>query len=80
MNPVIYKTDGKCEVVCDGICVARSYVGQDGYEVRVLQGMDRMKTIEKINQDCPEFLQANNWSVNKYPRLFSNSRPSTITL
>ncbi len=63
-----YTTDGKYSVFSGKIEIARAYVGP---ELRILQGMPRMETINKIAQDCPEFLEANNWDVNKVPRLFS---------
>jgi hypothetical protein len=62
---------GHCEVYAGRTIIARAYVGGDnGYEVRVLQGMDRMETMQKIREDCPEFLIANNVPDNYYPRLF----------
>jgi hypothetical protein len=49
--------------------VIRSYVGG---ELRVLQGMDRMKTIEKANIDCPYIITFNEWNINNVPKIFSN--------
>ena len=70
-----YTTDDNCYSVYYGkIVIAKSYVGDNGYEVKVLQGMDRMATIEKINKDCPEFLVKNDWSVNMRPLLFGASK------
>jgi hypothetical protein len=69
-----YTTDGKCSVYAGKIEVARSYVGYDGYEVRVLQGMPRTETIAKIFEDCPEFAKNNNIDKNYYPKLFSESK------
>ena len=68
-----YHTDptGHCEVLCKNTVIARAYCGNDGYEVRILQGMDRIKTMEKIREDCPEFLKANNIPEHYYPFLFS---------
>lgn len=51
--------------------IARSCLGSDGYEVRVLQGTPRMEVIEKIFRDCPEFAEATSLDRNKVPRLFS---------
>jgi len=62
-------TDGRCWVKLGNKIIAQSYVG-NGYEVRILQGMPRMETLERINRECPEFLNANAWSVNKVPKLF----------
>ena len=72
-----YHTDptGHCEVLCKKTVIARAYVGGDnGYEVRVLQGMNRIKTMQKIREDCPEFLVANDIPENYYPRLFGASK------
>lgn len=66
-----YKTDGKSEVTCGKFIVARSYVGNDGYEVRIRQGLNREATMEKIKVDCPQFLTANNIPANYSPKLFS---------
>lgn len=66
-----YTTDGKYSVFAGKIEVARSYVGNDGYEVRIRQGMLRMETIEKIFADCPEFAAKNEMNINKVPKLFS---------
>jgi hypothetical protein len=65
-----YTSDGIYSVFAGKVEIARSYVGADGYEIRVLQGMDRIETIEKIAKDCPEFLTNNNWDINRVPKLF----------
>ena len=68
-----YHTDptGKCEVLCKKRVIARAYIGVGtGYSVRILQGMDRIATMKKISEDCPEFLKANNIPDNYYPLLF----------
>lgn len=70
-NPCTYTTDGKYEVKLGKTVIAKSYLGIDGYEVRILQGMNRKNTVEKIFTDCPEFAAANNMSRNVVPRLFS---------
>jgi len=49
-------------------------VGKNGYEVRVLQGMPRMETLEAIGANCPEFLKNNNWTVNRVPLLFRGAK------
>jgi hypothetical protein len=69
-----YHTDptGRCIVYCKKIIIARSYVGDNGYSVKILQGMNRDKTMKKIADDCPEFLKANQISENYRPLLFSN--------
>lgn len=70
-----YSTDGKCWVKRGGTVIAQSYVGNDGYEVRILQGLPRMETLEAIEKHCPEFLKANNWPPTKYPYLFGRTYP-----
>ena len=72
VKEVKYHTDptGHCEVYSGKTVIARAYVGQYGYSVRVLQGMDRIATMQKIREDCPEFLTANNIPDNYYPLLF----------
>ena len=68
-----YTTDktGYCEVYAGKTCIARSYVGYDGYEVRVLQGMDRIETLDKIRIDCPDFIKLNEVPENYCPKLFT---------
>ena len=67
-----FTTDGKYSVFLGKTEIARSYLGQDGcYEVRILQGMPRMETIEKIFRDCPEFAKNNDMDINIVPKLFS---------
>ena len=68
-----YTTDGKFEVKAGKNVIAKSYVGDNGYFVRVLQGMDRIGTIKKICKDCPEFAKANGIDENYYPRLFARA-------
>lgn len=65
-----YTTDGRCEVKAGKGVIAKSYVGNNGYEVRILQGMDREDTIKKICTDCPDFAKNNNITENYYPKLF----------
>ena len=72
-----YHTDptGHCEVLCKNTVIARANVGVDyGYEVRVLQGLPREATMQKIKEDCPEFLTANNIPDNYSPKLFGASK------
>lgn len=69
-----YHTDptGKCEVLCGKRVIARAYIGiGTGYFVRILQGMPREATMQKIREDCPEFLEANKIPENYYPELFA---------
>lgn len=63
-----YYTNGY-SVFCNDVEVIRSYVGD---ELKVLQGMDRMGTIKKTNNDCPEIIERNNWDLNRYPYVFSS--------
>lgn len=66
-----YTTDGKFCVYAGKKVIAKSYIGYDGYEVRILQGMPRMETVQKIFEDCPEFAKHNEMNINSWPRLFS---------
>jgi hypothetical protein len=69
-----YTTDGtgKCTVFSGNKVIAMSFLKiSGGYEVRILQGMDRNKTAEKIIKDCPEFAKANNLTNDTYVYLFS---------
>ena len=68
----IYKTDGICEVKAGNKVIAKSFVGSNGYEVRILQGMPKVETMEKIKRDCPEFLIENGVPENYYPKTFKN--------
>jgi hypothetical protein len=65
----MYKSDGKYAVWAENTVIAIAFPD----EIRILQGMDRMETIQQIAKDCPEFLSENNWTVNQVPRLFSES-------
>ena len=62
------------EVKCGKITIAKSYLNVSGsarrYEVKIFQGMDRIKTIEKICIDCPEFAKENEINKYYYPHLF----------
>jgi hypothetical protein len=68
-----YYTDptGKCEVYCNHKCVARAYIGYSGRSIRILQGMNRETTMQKLKTDVPGFLEANDIPDNYYPLLFS---------
>lgn len=68
----VYTTDGKNTVYAGDKEIARSYITRDGYEVRILQGMNRTETINKILRDCPEFCEANGVTKGYHPKLFSN--------
>lgn len=69
-----YTSDGEFSVFAGKIEIARSYVGNACPEVRILQGMNRSKTIQKICWDCPEFAKANEITEKYYPYLFSASK------
>lgn len=71
MKNIKYTSDGKCSVFCGKTEIARSYIGTNGYEVKVLQGMNRAEIIKKILQDCPDFAASNGIDENYYPYLFS---------
>lgn len=68
-----YTTDGTYEVKAGNKVIAKSYMGSGGrrYDVRILQGMDRVKTIEKICAECPQFALNNEIDTNYCPKLFS---------
>ena len=59
-----------CNVYAKGRTIAGAYIGENGYEVRILQGMPRAETIKKIIQDCPDFAKEYELTENYYPKLF----------
>lgn len=65
-----YTTDGKCNVYAGKLIVARSYIGNTGYEVRLLQGMPKAETVEKIIRDCPDFARSNGLTIGTNVKLF----------
>lgn len=71
MKELKYISDGLYFVFAGKTLIARSYKGQHGYAIGILQGMDRAKTIAKIVEDCPEFASNNGIGLNHYPKLFS---------
>ena len=68
-NNIKYTCDSY-EVFVGNKVIARSYLGHNGYEVCLLQGMNREQTVTKIIQDCPEFAKVNNLNSNTIPKLF----------
>ena len=50
--------------------IGRLYVGYNGTELRILQGMPREATITKLWEDCPEFCKDNGISITYIPKLF----------
>jgi hypothetical protein len=66
-----YTHTNNCEVFAGNKVIARAYLGSNGYEVRILQGMPRQETVNKILTDCPAFAEANNLTSNYIPKLFS---------
>ncbi len=66
-----YTTDGKYSVFAGKQEIARSYIGFDGYEVRILQGLPRMETVAKIFADCPDFAANNEMKTDRVLKLFS---------
>lgn len=73
-NEIIYTTDstGKCAVFANGKVIAMSFLdNKNGYCVKILQGMDRNQTVNKIINDCPKFANANNLTSNVHVTLFS---------
>jgi hypothetical protein len=65
-------THNKYSVFAGKVEIGRLYVDSPFDELRILQGMDRVKTVEKIIEDCPEFAKDNNIDGTKRPLLFSN--------
>ena len=55
----------------DNLDMGYTSIWQNGYEVRILQGMPRTQTVEKIFTDCPVFAQKNEMNINKHVYLFS---------
>lgn len=51
--------------------IARLYIDWPHDELRVLQGMPRMETVQKIIDDCPDFAKANGIDGTKSPMLFA---------
>ncbi len=67
-----YTSTDNCEVLCGKKVIAHAYLTTSfGYEVRILQGMPRQETVDKIITDCPDFATANNLTSNFRPKLFS---------
>lgn len=72
-------TADKYSVFSGKTVVAKTYVGgsngwigiNDGNSLRILQGMPRTETIEKICRDCPEFCERIGLKENYYPALFA---------
>jgi hypothetical protein len=71
MKPKKLTTDGHA-VFCGKTTIAQSYLGMDGkYEVRILQGMPRIETYERILNELPEYARDNDMILGIVPRLFS---------
>lgn len=72
-------THDKYSVFSGKTVIAKTYVTDrkgwigiaDFVELRILQGMPRTETIEKICRDCPEFAQELELKENYYPYLFA---------
>ena len=73
MKKEIKYTNNKYSVFCGKIEIARAYVrySDDECGVRILQGMPRMETADKIIKDCPEFAKENNLNENSHCYLFA---------
>lgn len=67
-----YRAIGNNEVHVGAHCIAKMYIRHDGErELRILQGMPRDETVEKLLVDCPEFCRNNGITAGTYPLLFS---------
>lgn len=54
------------------------YFRHDGEpELRIIQGMPRDETIQKLLSDCPDFCKHNSITSSTYPFLFSEKVQST---
>ena len=71
MKTIKYINKNDCSVFCGKIEIARAYIGMKNRSIRILQGMNRIKTMKQIKKDCPEFLTNNDIPENYYPLLFS---------
>jgi len=67
----MYKAVGNTHIMSGKDVIAISFLGHNGYYVRILQGMDRTATTERLVNECPEFCRANNLTANIRPDLFS---------
>jgi hypothetical protein len=68
-----YKAVGNSHVLAGKKVIAISFLEENGYRVRILQGMNRIATVNKIIEDCPEFAKENNLTPEYTPKLFSES-------
>lgn len=67
-----YVYSGKTVIAKTYVTERKGWIGiADFVELRILQGMDRTNTIEKICRDCPEFCQEIGLKENYYPYLFA---------
>lgn len=66
------KNVNNCHVLSGKTVVAISYLGEDGYTIKTLQGMDRDAIVNRIILECPEFAEANNVNTNKRYGVFSD--------
>ena len=61
-----------CHVLNGKTIVAISYLGEEGYTMKTLQGMDRDAITARIITECPEFAEANNVKQNIRYGVFSS--------
>jgi hypothetical protein len=71
MKKVIYTND-KNTVFSGKKAIATMVLGSNGYELAVLQGMDRLGTLNKIVLDCPTFLDDSSL-LNKVPSIIGEN-------
>ena len=71
MKKEIKYTNNKYSVFCGKREIARAYTGENGFSVRILQGMPRKETANKIIRDCPDFAKENNLTENSHCYLFA---------
>jgi len=60
------------EVFCGKSCVAKVFFRHNGEtELRILQGMPRTETVEKIKREVPSFFNEFGIPDNIHPKLFA---------
>ncbi|MET3139857.1 hypothetical protein AAKU61_004239 [Undibacterium sp. GrIS 1.2] len=68
----LYKQKNAYEVMIRRTIIARMHIRHNGErQLRILQGMPREDTLNKLLTDCPIFCRENGINSNTYPLLFS---------
>lgn len=74
---VKYRQNGS-QIYCGKTCVAKIMFKSGDTELRILQGMSRAETVEKIKSDVPTFLKEFGIPDNHYPKLFTQAHQDAI--